>query len=159
MTPPSIESQTFLRGQPQFLNTLLGGTKTVKICSSSQARACVIDTEPATELFDVFACPECKYVATSMRQINAHRHGVHGYIKPSRAFIGTDLACPACMKVFGTRTQALRHLNDSVRCADYHVHCCPIDCDLQEKLDDAEAERVQETKTNLTVAVQRPYLV
>ena len=112
------------------------------LCSSPQANLANEEAQvpEALNICDIFECDTCRYVCTSSQQLRLHAFKAHGIVRTARKYLGCLNACPACFRRYPTRTQALRHMSGSTKCASYPDLCEEIPPDEVIALDAAETE-------------------
>ena len=136
-----------------------GGKCIKELCLSRAANMhCINFTTPVSKcLLDVFVCKACPKVFPTWQQVRLHEFVIHGIKNEARSYIDERNVCPACLRRFMTRTQALRHLHLSTKCADFHVHCTPVPDEIACDLDDKETKRlksIRHTTSFFTCAVR-----
>ena len=96
---------------------------------------------------DIYACSECAKVFPSWQQMRLHEFKIHGMKRDARRFIGALNSCPACMRRYGSRTQAVRHLYHSKKCALYEWYFDELPEEEVDQLDSDETVRLH-TRTH-----------
>ena len=102
------------------------------------------DGPQSANMGHVFECGKCKYVCLSPQQLRLHAFKVHGVVRVARRFLDPTNTCPACFRRYPTRTQALRPMSCSEKCARYTEVCEEVDPDEVMILDDAENSRLRQ---------------
>ena len=101
-------------------------------------------TEGATcAIGDVFECEICQKVQPTLQQLGLHQFREHGIKREARRFIGPLVNCPACFRIYPTRTQAIRHLYSAPKCKGYDQLCVELPEDMVNELDTMETKRLQ----------------
>ena len=68
----------------------------------------------------------------------------HGVKRQARLFIGPEIFCPACMRRYPTRSQAVEHLSKSKKCSSYQLYCGMVEPEVVEQLDRQEGVRIKD---------------
>lgn len=114
------------------------------LCSHPAANfAADVSDEPSATMGPLCGCDLCTYVCTSPQQLALHAFKAHGVVRTARKLLDSSNTCPACHRRYPTRTQALRHMSGSTKCASYSTVCEEVQQMEVERLDAAETERLQ----------------
>ena len=121
------------------------------LCSTKQAN--LLQEHPEcqdTENGPAIACQLCRYVCFTPSQLAVHKFSRHGIIKEARMFLDDSNMCPSCFRRFPSRTQALKHMSVSKRCAGYAEFTDVLETKIVNALDIAEDERLKGTRSSGT---------
>ena len=97
-----------------------------------------------TLLGDIFQCSDCNYRRTTPQQLRLHAFSAHREGRIARRYVGPLNSCPACQRRYPSRTQAIRHMCSSKKCASFPIYCQELPTDEVEALDEAETAVVRE---------------
>ena len=98
---------------------------------------------PPVTLTNVLECGLCAKVLPSVQQLKFHRLKHHGIIRQARRFVGALNSCPACLRRYPTRTQAIRHVTNYTHCAGYDDFAEEMTDEVIHNLEVAENSRIQ----------------
>ena len=110
-----------------------------KICGPKHANFIDEDNDgPTASLDQLYVCQDCQYACTSSSQLANHAFIVHGKVREARFYVDDMNSCPACLRRFSSRTQALKHVTNSNKCKGY--------ADVAERVPDEEAARMDSSE-------------
>ena len=89
------------------------------------------------------SCSRCPYVCFTPTQLAGHNFREHGIIAEARWYLDESNMCPSCLRRFPTRTQALKHMAASKRCAGFDQFAVALPGLTVHTLDAAEQLRIR----------------
>ena len=101
---------------------------------------------PDSTLDVLLECSDCGKLLPSFQQLSLHAFKEHGHIREARNFATTMNSCPVCLRRYPTRTQAVRHLTSSTKCAGYHLHADSLEAAERTKLELVDTLREAQEK-------------
>lgn len=130
---------------PMIRQKPLEWNKSMKtLCSLPAANVAADDSdEPSAIMWQLFGCAKCTYVCTAPQQLGLHAFKAHGIVRTARRLLDAGNTCPACFRRYPTRTQTLRHMSGSAKCASYSLECEEVSQAEVKRLDAAETERLE----------------